>query len=288
VNSEEYAAFTLLNAERTRCGYAAFAQNLQLDAAAKAHADYQIINGLIDHLEDQLNFPRGFTGRFPIDRIETQGYFGAGAVTDEIVGWFGSANKFGTGSDGIRSLLSAPYHLRGLMDGYRDIGVAIRSSTDLAMSSASVYLQINAAYKSIAGPQRIANDAINTYPCQGSTGVYRQLRNETPNPVPGRDLFTQPLGAVVYVSVRQGNTLLISSSQMVQTDTNQSVQLRAPVTSANDPYRGCSSGCFMSHEAYFAADAPMLANTNYSVVINGSNNGQPFSRSFSFTTGTGG
>jgi hypothetical protein len=44
----------------------------------------------------------------------------------------------------------------------------------------------------------------------------------------------------------------------------------------------------MSHEAYFAADAPMLANTNYSVVINGSNNGQPFSRSFSFTTGTGG
>lgn len=287
-SSEENAAFSLLNAERTRCGYAPFAQHLQLDAAAKAHADYQIINGLVDHREDQLNFPRGFTGTSPIDRIVAQGYIGAGAVTDEIVAWFGSTNKVGTGSDGIRGLLSAPYHLRGLLDGYRDVGIAIRSSTDLGVSSPSVYLQINAAYKSTDGPQLIANDAINTYPCQGSTGINRQLSNETPNPVPGRDLSTQPLGAVVYVSVRQGNTLIINSSQMVQTDNNQSIQLRAPVTSSNDPYGGCSSGCFMGHEAYFAADAPMLANTNYSVLINGSNNGRPFSRSFSFTTGTGG
>ncbi len=33
-----------------------------------------------------------------------------------------------------------------------------------------------------------------------STGVNRQLTNETRNPIPGRDLATQPLGSVICQS----------------------------------------------------------------------------------------
>jgi uncharacterized protein YkwD len=287
-DSEELAAFNLLNVERDRCGFGRLAQNAQLDAAAKGHADYQILNNLLTHVQNASVYPRGFTGTLPADRVAAAGYLGAGGITDEIVGFFGTARKTGLGADGVRGLLSAPYHLRGLMGGYRDVGVSVRSSADVAISSPMVYLQIDAAYKAGVGPQLFGTSEVNTYPCEGTTGVNRQLSNETPNPVPGRDLAVNPLGAVVYVAVREGNTLLISSAAMIEVPTGRSVTLRAPVTAANDPYGNCLEGCYKPHQAYVAADAPLLANAFYQVLVNGSNNGVPFSRVFTFVTGTGG
>ena len=45
--SEESKVFNLLNTERGNCGFGKFVQNGQLDVAAKAHADYQIMNSTI-------------------------------------------------------------------------------------------------------------------------------------------------------------------------------------------------------------------------------------------------
>ena len=42
VGSEELVVYTLLNAERNRCGFGLLAANTQLDAAAKAHAEARI------------------------------------------------------------------------------------------------------------------------------------------------------------------------------------------------------------------------------------------------------
>lgn len=288
VGSEELAAFNLLNVERNRCGFGLLAQSAQLDTAARGHADYQIINGLLTHEQDGVRYPRGFTGRQPAERVAAAGYSGAGAVTDEIVGFFGTSVKTGLGPDAIRGLLSAPYHLRGLVASFRDVGISVRSSSDLGVASSSVYLQLNAAYKASQGPQSIGANEVNTYPCEGTTGVNRQLSNETPNPIPGRDLAVDPLGAVVYIGLREGNTLTISSAAMVEVATGRAVSLRAPVTARTDPYAPCREGCFKSHEAYVAADAPVKANTAYQVVLQGRNNNTPFSRSFVFTTGTGG
>lgn len=285
--SEELAALNLLNAERSRCGFGQLAQQAQLDAAAKAHADYQISNNLLTHVEDRAAFPNGFTGVSALDRIVAKGYTGAGGVTDEIVGLFGTSVKTGAGSTSIRGLLSAPYHLRGLVGPFRDVGISVRSNTDVGTSAAKVFLQLNAAYKAAAGPQTLAAGDVNTYPCEGTTGVNRLLSNESPNPVPGRDLSVNPLGAVVYIGTREGNKLLISSASMLQVSTGLPVVLRAPITSANDPYSPCSEGCFKPHQAYVAADAPLLANTAYQMMITGSNNGAAFSRVFTFTTGSG-
>ena len=287
--SEERDAFNLLNFERSQCGFGTLTQSLQLDAAARAHADYQILNSVVSHTETVAR--PGFTGVFPSDRVVAQGYTGFGGVTDEIVALVGTASKTALGASGIRGLLSAPYHLRGLVSGYRDVGVSIRSSADLGTSTPTVVLQINAAYKSSAGPQLLGSTDINTYPCEGTTGVNRQLTNESPNPVIGRDLATNPLGTVVYVSVREGNTLSLSTSSppsMTQVSNGQAVTLRPPVTATSDPYAPCLDGCFKRHQAYIAADAPLLANTEYRVQMSGTNSGVPFTRSFVFSTGSGG
>ncbi len=286
--SEELAAFNLLNAERDRCGFGTLAQNALLDVAAIGHADYQNLNQLFTHVQDAVAYPLGFTGELPADRVVAAGYADAGAVTDEMVRFSGATQKSGLGTKGVRDLLSAPYHLRGLMDGYRDVGVAVRSSQDVGSSAKLTYLQMNAAYKASAGPQLLSADAVNTYPCNGTTGVNRQLRNETPSPVPGRDLAVNPLGAIVLVAVREGNTLLIDTAVMTEVQTGRNVTLRPPITAANDPYRNCQEGCFQPHQAYLAADAPQSASAAYRVALTGSNNGVPFSRVFTFRTGTGG
>ncbi len=286
--SEDLAVFTLLNAERERCGFGTLTQNAQLDAAARAHANYQLINSFVAHLEDALNFPNGFTGTLPSDRIAAAGYLGAGAVADEIAGFLGINQKAGLGEAALRNLLNAPYHLQGLMSGFRDVGIAVRSSIDTGAGMPAVLLQINAAYKRVVGPQLFASTEVHTYPCEGTSGVNFKLSNEEPNPVPGRDLSTNPLGSSIYIAARAGNTIQITSASMVRLSTQQAITLRVPVTAANDPYGPCSEGCFKSHQAYVVADAPLQPGSPYQVTVNGTNNGASFSRTFTFTTGTGG
>jgi uncharacterized protein YkwD len=288
VGSEERAVFDLLNAERTRCGFGTLAQSAQLDTAARGHADYQALNDLFTHVQDDTDSFRGFTGERPIDRVTAAGYLNASAVADEIVRFSGTTQKAGLGTRGVRDLLSAPYHLRGLMGGYRDVGVSVRSSADVGSTARRVVVQVNAAYKTSTGPQRLAEGDVRTYPCEGTVGINRQLRSEFPNPIPDRDLTVQPLGPVVYVAGREGATLLIRSAAMTEADTGRTVALRPPVTAANDPYRFCQEGCYQPHEAYLAADAPLPANTHYRVTVSGSSGSAAFSREFMFVTGTGG
>lgn len=286
--SEELAVLTLLNGERDRCGFGTLAQNAQLDAAARGHANYQLIHSLIAHLQDALGFPNGFTGTLPSDRVLAAGYLGAGPVADEIAGFLGTDQKAGLGAAALRNLLNAPYHLQGLMSGFRDVGIAVRSSLDTGVGRPAVLLQINAAYQRVVGPQLFAGTEVRTYPCEGTSGVNFKLSNEQPNPVPGRDLSINPLGSSIYIAVRAGNIIQITSVSMVSLSTGQPVTLRLPITAANDPYGPCAEGCFKSHQAYVAADAPLQPNSPYQVTINGSNNGTSFSRTFTFTTGTGG
>lgn len=290
-NSEELAAYQLLNAERGRCGFGLLASSASLDRAARAHADYLIVNSLNSHLEDANRFPEGFTGTDPAARVRAQGYADLGGVTDEFA-FFTSSNamlpKRGIGVLGIRGLLNAPYHLNGLMSGYRDVGVAVRSRDDTGKGQPGVFVQVNAAYTASAGPQRLGSGDVLTYPCQGTVNVNPQLSNETPNPVPGRDLRTAPLGSTVYVAVREGNRLAITRAAMTRAATGEAVLLRAPITSTNDPYGPCLTGCFGPHQAYVVPDAPLLPETAYTVTLSGTNNGTAFSRNFTFSTGSGG
>src|SRR5690606_14608806 len=76
--------------------------------------------------------------------------------------------------------------------------------------------------------------AVLTYPCEGTTGTAYQLKNEQPNPVPGRDLSTAPVGQPIVVAVRVGQLITISSAAMVKKSDGSPVFLRAPIVRAND------------------------------------------------------
>ena len=168
-----------------------------------------------------------------------------------------------------------------MMDGFRNIGIGFAPST------LPDYPYFVANYGTATGTafQQLGSDDVATYPCDGVTGVNFQLRGEIPNPVPGRNLSTNPIGTPILIKVRNGNPLTVTSAAMINVATGAVVVLRPPVTRDNDP-NGVAGG-FGPGEAYVAPDAPLERGTQYQVTVAGTNNGVAFSRSFRFTTGTG-
>ncbi|CAN7217346.1 MULTISPECIES: CAP domain-containing protein [unclassified Variovorax] len=281
-SSEGHQAFALLNAERERCGFGLLAQNAQLDAAAKAHADWQIVNNQLTHQETPGT--SGFTGVNPVDRVSAAGY-SAGGVGDEISSLYYSGSIAGTGVFGVRALLALPYHQVGMLGGFRDIGIALRGSDELgttAIFGPRTVQQFNLGFTPAAGRQEPASDQVLTYPCEGTSGVFFEITNETPNPVPGRDLRASPLGHGLLVAVRTGQTLAISSASMQTLSGNVPVVLRPAMTSDNDP-----NGVLAANKALIIPDASLMPNTAYAVRIAGTNDGVSFARSFNFSTGAG-
>lgn len=284
VGSEEKYAFDLLNAERNQCGFGTLLQSGQVDLAAKAHADWMHRNWVYSHYENSTQYPLGFTGYNGGDRIRFQGYTDLGRYGDNISGDIASNVKTGYGVTAVRTLLSAPFHSQNMLTGYRDLGLAIRSSLDTGTPNSAVFGQFNLAYTSAQGEQLQDSQSVLTYPCAGSTGLNYQLKSESPNPVPGRDLNANPLGHPVIIQVRRGNALAITSATMTAVVAGTSIPLRSASQTKTDD----TSGMFASHQAYVIPDVPLAANTSYRVVIRGTNAQVPFTKDFTFTTGSGG
>lgn len=277
--SEELAAFTLLNAERSRCGFGLVAQNSQLDISARSSADWLTANNYGGHI--QAAGTLGFTGVTSQDRNAAAGSSSSNA-RESYTDVSGTNSKTGEGQRSIRDLLVAPYHMIAMLSDSRDVGVAVRNATDTAsVFGPRVISMFEFSSKDSAGPQALDSTAVATYPCNGSSGVAHSLTGEEPNPVPGRNLATSPLGTSLYIAVRRNNVLIVSSATLIKVTGGATMTLRPVVTSGNDPY-----STFGAHEAYIAADTPLSSNTAYQVTVTGTNNGLPFSRTFTFTTGT--
>jgi uncharacterized protein YkwD len=284
--TEELAVFNKLNAERLACGFGVLAQNASLDSAAKNHADWSIVNFKSGHTETAST--PGFTGITAGDRAVVAGYSVANGsmVTEQIGTRVGTNTKAVQSLEILRGLLNAPYHLAGLVSGYRDVGIAVRNAIDAGnLSTERMILQISPAYKVGDGAQVLAASEVRTYPCQNSSDIAPALEGEDPNPVPGRNLSLNPLGSSVYIAVREGNTITITNSAMTNLTTGVPVSVRPAITLANDPNNIGTSRYLRSDQAFISADVALDPNTRYQVVINGTNNGAPFNRDFIFTTG---
>jgi len=280
--SEYLSAFNLLNEQRGLCGFGLLRHSTHLDTASQGHADWLLIHGFSGHYQDP-ELPRGFTGVTELERISAAGY----APRFEFSSGEGIAAQLGGvpagASKDLRALFNAPYHAMNLLRGYRDIGLAARTSADVhepRLSNQSVTV-FKPAHRSTDGPQLMSSDDVMTYPCEGATGVDPTLYGETPSPVPDRNLRTQPLGSSVMIMARPGRDLVITSATMTRLSDGSAVVMRTPTTQGNDPNR-----LLGGNEAFVSADAAMQANTSYQAVITGSNNGKPFTRTFTFTTGT--
>lgn len=279
--SEELAAYNAVNTERERCGFGKLAQQAPIDAAARDHSLWRLTNNVVGHFQDPVAYPNGYTGRTPTDRLAHRGYADA-RVTEATAARLPVA-KAGMGKLLAMNLLSAPYHAMALLDGYRDVGVAVVSDLDAgstAVTGAYVSVQFNLASKVAAGFQQLAGDAVATYPCEGTPDVPYALVGESPNPVPGRDLSAQPVGHPLIIKVRDGQVLAVQSVQLVNAATQASVALRPVVTQAND----ANKQIVTPSVAFVLPESPLAPSTTYRATVSGTNNGVPFSRSFSFTT----
>jgi len=283
-SSEDSLAYEYLNQQRSTCGFGKLAQSTKLDTAAKAHADWSLINNYYGHNEAST-IPLGYTGNTPKDRVAFAGY-NVQEATETLIGSYGITSISGFGKSSASELMAMPYHLFGMMSPFKDVGVSIRSVnsvTPLVPNGLSRIAVFDFGVANGDDYQTVEASTVLTYPCEGVTGVATSVKGEVPNPVPGRDLATNPLGHSLLVMVRKDQTLAITSASLVNTATGNPVTLRPPVTAAND-VNGVL-GTFGNYMGFVMPDAPLATNTKYQATIAGTNNGTPFTRSFTFTTG---
>lgn len=285
--SEQKAAFDLLNQERLACGFGTLAQNVALDRAALNHSLYQFINNVSSHEEDQVLYPNGFTGHTVLDRVWYAGY-GTPATVRQAAEDFAegyralaTASTAGDATFFTRALLSAPVHLASMMSDADAAGTAFVDSGTIAgypFGGRRTMVLFNFGFQA---RQSLDSRAVVTYPCQGSSGIVWKISNETPGPIPGRDLAVDPIGPGMVVKVAANRVLAISAASIVNTGTGAATSTYL-LTSANDP----SGGVVAANQAVVIPLAPLAANTVYQVHVSGSHSGVPFSRSFTFTTGS--
>ena len=289
--SELKAGFDKLNAERATCGFGLMAQNAALDQAAASHASWVNANNTVSHNETVGT--KSFTGVFVLDRVKAAGYPAIEADSASEVGTVlhtsnsgGSASALAvSGNASVVRLLSAPYHGNALLGPMRDVGLGIKANFLDDLTTAMTGFWMNMAYLPPAGTQKLAGTTVATYPCEGIKDTGYKLTDESPSPVPGRNLTALPLGMPVYVRLRELHVLKITASFMTESATGVSVKMRDPITSVNDPQGPCALGCFAVNEGYVIPDAALKPLTQYHVSISGTNNGVAFTKVFDFTTG---
>jgi uncharacterized protein YkwD len=293
VGSEELAAFNLLNAERSRCGFGMLAQNAKLDVAAKAHADWLLTNGYVGHY--QLPSTALFIGASPADRfvaVEYVASINSLLNVSESLSYSGSPDKVGFGVRGVRGLLNAPYHMLEMMRPDVDVGFAVRSSQDVErpkIIGKQLVFEASRKYSNfifgvppgLSGQTPAEQNSVRTYPCEGSAGVSASLSNEDPSPTPMRNLALSPLGTSIGIVVKEGHVLAIVKSVMKNVSTGATIELLPLDNYSTNGNRGY----LLSNEGFVTANSPLEASTNYKVEIEGFDNGVTFTKTFTFTTG---
>lgn len=285
--SEQKAAFDLLNQERLACGFGTLAQNTALDTAALNHSMYQFINNVSTHEEDKVLYPSGFTGHTVLDRVWHAGY-GTPATVRQAAEDFAEGTRasataptLGDATFYTRALLSAPVHLASMMSDADAAGTAFVDSGTIAgypFRGRRTMALFNFGFQA---RQSLGSSAVVTYPCQGSTGIVWKISNEIPTPIPGRNLLVDPIGPGIVVKAAADRVLVISSASVVNTNTGTATSTYI-LNAANDP----AGGVVGLNQAVVIPLAPLAATTTYQVNVSGTHGGVPFSRSFTFTTGS--
>lgn len=274
--SPALAAFNQINAMRQQCGFSEFADNSKLDTSVANHWNYVNLNGgpnFVGHYE--TSGKPGFTGVAPTDRAAYVGYpySGVGEVMAPATTNIGGANS-------ITTLASVPYHATALFGDYAETGIIYQQ---LGSSAGGYYELIEDFGNQTVSPAAptIASSPM-TWPCQNSTNVEREnLGGESPTPyVNGAPASNTPgsWGTPIVVEGNMSDTITLTSVSVTGPNGSVPVSFYDSATDPNHELPGWS--------AFAIPNAPLAATTTYSVVVSGTVNGSPFTRSFSFTTGT--
>lgn len=275
--SEESNTLALLNQERGHCGFGLLKQNAKLDQSAAAHAAYLVQNSLLHGHREDPALP-GYTGRNETERAAAVGYLNpVSAVLATLSGPPVAAGTL-TSTGQVRGLLASPYHLLSILESVSDVGIGHRkkNGTDGVERRA-----LNITMGRVEGVNDLDASQAYTYPCEGSTGVNAGLADETPSPIPANLVQDFRLyGGPIAVKVRTGRVLVVTSAIVTPTAGGPAVAVQI-VSQANTPRPDLMRA---NNNAYLLPLSVLQPGTSYTVQLAGTNDGQPFSKSFSFTT----
>jgi hypothetical protein len=225
-DAERLAAFDRLNEIRLSAGLGLLAQNVLLDRAAQAHADWIIANDSFTH--EEVAGTSGFTGAHWWDRDEALGYVPVGG--EELMA--GIVH----GAQGVDVLVNGVYHRAGML-AFEPVDVGIGWS-GLTAASISMPLVVDMTcpgddlVRSLGQAAQPAIDGVAIWPLDGARDVPLRLGLESPNPVPGQDVST--LGTPVSVTVDNEATIDTASFVLTNSATGEVVTTRI-LTQRSDP-----------------------------------------------------
>lgn len=263
-------AFNELNRFRVAAGVNPVVWNTQVAKAAENHARYTLSNAANPdssfHAEDPTK--SGYTGVSPSDRITAAGYTNLDTANEVM-----SINTVTKDPKAmLRGLMNAPYHGLLLLTGTKDVGMSWQSSRFAVL--VADFAAMKGDYVPIP-----AND-VRMFPCNGIGNIQKQSDDdEIPTPIAGRNIGIDPIGTPIYVMGSEGTTLIVSTYEIRNMATN-GVAAIAKVLGADvaDNVR--------SNQKVILPNRPLAANTSYRALVTGITNGQSFSKTCEFKTGT--
>lgn len=220
-NTSKETAISVLNTQRSTCGFSALQDNSELTKASQNHNKYMahisettaVSQIFASHYElAEVGWKNShtanpyFSGESVNTRIKTGNNKGASAVAVNypvatsynftqdgkpyiMYGSFVAENIATSTTDTdvelLRNLLAAPYHLKSLVSQYyKDVGIHYHGSNKWTIKG---YNPISANYLTLVlGLQQNQAPSFSSstlsYPCAGITGVAHTLTDETPDP----------------------------------------------------------------------------------------------------------
>jgi len=275
--SAEAQVFSSVNAYRSQCGFPAYQQNTILDQAAANHAKYMVANGGTVTDEEMQGNP-GFTGITGQDRADALGWPSAVFATAADAGlWTSDAlTPAQYGHSLVDQWSVGVYHqvVITLQANLIGVGAAQTSANGLAGALGGVELATNSATPS---PITSSSAAPLTFPCQGVIGLPYKSVSEQPAPP---NVSADGWGTPVTVMGNVGDVVTLSSATMLAAGDSNPITLNI-LTKATD-----TTSLIGQYQAVAYPANPLQPNTSYSVNLAGTINGTPFTRSFTFTTGS--
>jgi hypothetical protein len=253
-------ALSMINTYRGWLGIPPLTIDPALQRAAEAHVEYYRLNfgdpslaGMGLHYETEGR--PGFTGVSFQDRAKAAGYSGSVNENAGVSGSMVWSTRWFVATVGHRLTLLDPR--------YQHVGMAAVDDGDIRFEIIDL------------GTNKWVEDATPVWaawPPHGATGVSLRFDGEAPNPFPGA---SYPVGYPISLKYFGPGELTYSSATI--STGGQVVQSFSEI----------GSGWLSRETVLLCASAPLKTGTTYDVRIEGTANGQPFVKQWSFTTTTG-
>jgi hypothetical protein len=274
-DANRLAAFNRINEARASAGLGLLEQAVLLDAAAQAHADWQVLNGVCGHSE--VAGTPGFTGVDSLARIVYQGYHSVGSG-GEVIGFTEAQDAYAA----VDGLLNAFYHRELLlMPSYIDVGIGATNQFSQTCAYPTVIEMDRSADSGLlAWGQAMRGEAepISAWPIDGAINVPTRMGNESPNPVP--DLPVTELGTPATLIADYWRRISVDQFSMNELVSGLAVDVVLR-TSDNDP----NQETYINYIGIIPR-APLKPNTEYQINFYGAVGLERVTRQWTFTTGS--